>query len=229
MSAASSESLAITIADAVVHPSRSKLERRKDAGRKPAEILAFTGVGPGFRIGEVCAGAGYFTLLFSLVVGATGRVFAHNTPGSVVRRKGNPTEKVVAKHGLENVTPIVAEMDAIDFPSGLDLVFSANTYHDAVWTGADRAQMNRRLYDSLKPGGHFVLIDHDSLPGVGTSHAKLYHRIERSAAIEEVTAAGFRLADESDVLQFTDDPLDVDVHQPAVHFKTRRFVLKFEK
>ena len=60
------------IAKATASPARSD-DAKKDAVRKGPEILAFSEVKPGQKIGDLIPGGGYFTRLFSLTVGASGK------------------------------------------------------------------------------------------------------------------------------------------------------------
>jgi len=52
----------------------------------------------------------------------------------------------------------------------------------------DRAEMNRKLYPALKPGGTLVIADHSARAGDGVSVGKTFHRIEESALRREVEA-----------------------------------------
>src|SRR2546430_15886902 len=61
---------------AIADPSRPADDRKLDADRKPAEILAFAGIKPGEAIGELLPGGGYYTRLLSDIVGQKGRVYA---------------------------------------------------------------------------------------------------------------------------------------------------------
>src|ERR1700675_2569579 len=64
------------IAAAVADSSRPEADKVRDANRKPAETLAFTGVKPGAQIAELLPGGGYFTRIFSKAVGSSGHVYA---------------------------------------------------------------------------------------------------------------------------------------------------------
>src|SRR4051794_2758556 len=68
------------IAAAVADPARPQADRERDADRKPAECIAFAGLKPGQRIADLLPGGGYFTRIFSGVVGPKGQVFAVATP-----------------------------------------------------------------------------------------------------------------------------------------------------
>lgn len=214
---------------AVASPRRPERDTARDGGRKPAEILAFFGVKPGDRVAELNAGWGYMVGLLAEIVGPSGKVYSHSTEASNKRWNGNPVEKRIAKTGLTNVDLVLGTMDAPNLPSGLDAVFMVMNYHDAVWSGADRPAMVKAVFDALKPGGIFAVIDHHARPGRGTEDCHAIHRIEKKVVVDEVTAAGFKLEAESDVLENPEDPCTGQVHAKDIRDKTHRFVLKFCK
>jgi hypothetical protein len=90
----------------------------------------------------------------------------------------------------------------------LDLITFLFFYHDTTYMPVDRAEMNRKLYAALKPGGMLVIADHSAKPGDGTSVGKSLHRIEESALRREVEAAGFKLVAEGDVWRLPEDARD---------------------
>ena len=71
---AAAPSSAVTAA--VANPARPEADRARDADRKPAEVIAFAGIGPGAKVSEISPGGGYFTRLFSKTVGEKGVVYA---------------------------------------------------------------------------------------------------------------------------------------------------------
>jgi predicted methyltransferase len=109
----------------------------------------------------------------------------------------------------------------------LDLVTLMFNYHDLGYMGVDRAAMNRAIFQSLKPGGFYVIADHAGRPGTGISEAGTLHRIEESFLRAEVEAAGFRLAAEGDFLRNPNDPRDQNTPNPPQ--PKDEFVLKFVK
>lgn len=206
-------------------------DRARDAVRRLPQLLAFFGVQTGQHVADLMSSRGYFAGALAEVVGDSGVVYAHNSPKLLARYKGSsPITKRIADGGLTNVHEVVSELEALPFqPASLDRVFSFMFYHDTVWVGTDRAAMNRSVFAALKPGGIFGVVDHHATPGAGTSVAETHHRIERSVVVDEVTAAGFRLSDESLVLENPDDPLDVLVFDKTVRDRTHKFALAFRK
>jgi len=62
----------------------------------------------------------------------------------------------------------------------------------------DRLDYFQRVQGALKPGGRIAVIDWHKRPtpeGPG-----LEHRLARERVVEEMTAAGYRLVEESDIL-----------------------------
>jgi predicted methyltransferase len=190
---------------AIAHPARTDDDRKGDAKRKPAEFLAFAKVRPGMKVLDVSAGAGATSALLAAAVGPGGGVWAQTD-------KASP--KLDARLGaapMANLHPVVAPFDN-PIPAsvtGFDLVTINMSYHDIVNTPTDRAAMNKRLYEALKPGGTVVIIDNAAKAGSGLSATKTLHRIEDAAVIAEMTQAGFALDGRSDYLHVADDPREL--------------------
>ena len=130
---------------------------------------------------------------------------------------------------MARVVHLVREFDDPVPPDvrNLDLVTFNFVYHDTVWLGADRAKMNRVVYESLKPGGVYIVADHSARPGSGIDAAKTLHRLDENVVRAEVQAAGFRLMDEALFLRNPDDPRTASVFKPQM--PNDEFVLKFVK
>ena len=68
------------VAAAVADSARPAADTQRDPDRKPAAMLEFAGVKPGQSVADLIPGSGYFTRLFSVAVGPTGKVYAVATP-----------------------------------------------------------------------------------------------------------------------------------------------------
>lgn len=214
----------------IVHsPDRNDADRAIDQRRKPEKLLEFYGVRPGMRVLDLSAGRGYNTELLARVVGASGRVYAQNSPTVMSGATQTAMEARLKGPALGNVVHVVREFE--DPVPGdvrnLDLVTFNFNYHDTVHLGTDRARMNRAVFEALKPGGIYIVADHSSLPGAGATVTKTLHRIEESVVRKEVEAAGFRLIESGDFLKNPADPRNVPVFKNPV--PNDEFVLKFVK
>ena len=95
--------------------------------------------------------------------------------------------------------------------------------------GATAAGFNRTVYERLKPGGSYVIVDHAAAAGAGTSAAQSLHRIEPASVREEVEEAGFLLEAECTILANKTDPHSVRVFDPSIKCATDRFAYRFAK
>ena len=212
----------------VEDPDRSDADRQTDKRRDPVALLKFTGVRLGMKVLDMGAGGGYSTELMTRAVGPGGIVYGQN-PADV-----NPRAK--ERFALRMAAPAMKRAVALEqpfddpLPAGVgdfDLITFFFYYHDTTYMAVDRAQMNRKLYEALKPGGMLVIADHSAKPGEGTSVGKTLHRIEESVLRREVEAAGFKLVEEADFLRHPEDTRDFSVNRPTG--PVDEFVLKFQK
>src|SRR3954469_4522054 len=183
-------------------PVRTERDRSMDATRRPAELLAFAQVRPGMHVLDMVAGAGYTSQILALAVGPSGKVWAQTPkPGAALteRMAAHPQANlVVATRPFEDPVPPEA--------GPLDLVTLILNYHDISYLPIDRDAMNRKVFAALKPGGHYVIVDHSALPGTGITAGKTLHRIDEAFLIEEVRRAGFALDAEGAFMRNAADP-----------------------
>ena len=229
--AKSPDAISAAIADA----SRPETDKQRDANRKPAETLAFVGVKPGDRVAELLPGGGYFTRIFSKIVGASGHVYAlvpapspnapPDAPDFAARVKA-----IAADPNYSNVSVVVEPFAQLKAPEAVDLVWTSQNYHDFHnFPGLDLAVFNQLVFDALKPGGTYLVLDHAAEPGSGVRDTATLHRIDAETVKKEVLAAGFVFVGASDLLHQVDDPHAVKVFDPSVRGKTDQFILKFRK
>jgi len=226
-----SESPSDAIARAVADPSRPADDRALDAARKPAELLAYARVHPGEQVAEYLPGGGYFTRLLSSVVGPKGHVYALETT-TWGQKNIDATRAVLSEPGRGNVTLDLAPLGSFHLAAKVDLFWTSLNYHDLhvpKYAKVDMAAFNHQVFDSLKPGGIYLIIDHAAAPGTAATTSPTLHRIEKSTVVSEVTAAGFRLVGESDLLAHPADDHSKVVFDPSVRWKTDQFILKFQK
>ena len=223
------------LANAVVNaPDRSPEDRALDAGRKPAELLSFLGVQPGWRIADLGAGGGYTTELLKRAVGSEGAVYGQNSKALLDMFAEKPWSARLEKPVMKGVVRLDRDFDN-PFRKDmrpLDAVTMVLLYHDTVWLGVDRDEMNKAVFAALKPGGVFVIVDHSARPGDGIKMASTLHRIEEDVVKSEILAAGFVLDGEADFLRNKDDTR-VWNDSPRAAGERRgtsdRFVLRFKK
>jgi predicted methyltransferase len=213
----------------IAAPDRSDADRQTDQRRQPAKMLAFTGARPGMKVLDMGAGAGYSTELLARAVGTGGSGVYAQESAAVMERVKDKFDLRARNPAMKNVVHLVRNYDDPIPPDvgGLDLITFFFAYHDTTYMPVDRAEMNRKLFAALKPGGFLVIADHSARAGDGTAVGKTLHRIEESTLRHEIEAAGFKLAAEADFLRHPEDPRDAAVFRPQV--PVDEFVLKYQK
>jgi predicted methyltransferase len=182
---------------AVQSPERTAEMTVRDYYRKPAEILTLAGVKEGDRIVEIAGFGQYFTTLLVAAVGPSGRVDTYDLPYTE-RFAGEASRKFDAAHA--NATYTQENYNTAAFPQNLDAVYNVLYYHDLQPNGIDTAALNRKILAALKPGGIYLVIDHKAEDGSGWRDAGTIHRMGVDTIKQEVVAAGFELALDSNLL-----------------------------
>jgi predicted methyltransferase len=217
------------ISAAVADSARPADDKQRDADRKPAETLAFAGVKPGETVVEIAPGRGYYTRLLSAVVGPKGKLYVVTSPPKP-DAPPPPVQAIAADPHYGNVTVIMQRVADVKLPEGVDLVWTSQNYHDFHnIPDVDVATINRGVFTALKSGGTYFVLDHAAEAGSGPRDTNTLHRIDEETVKKEVTAAGFKLAGDSDILRNKSDPHTAKVFDPEIRGHTDQFLLKFKK
>jgi predicted methyltransferase len=220
-------------ASVAADPARAK-DVELDARRKGPQIVAFAEVKPGQKVLDLIPGSGYFTRLFSLSVGPTGKIYAvWPQHYDKVSQPDSPTmRKLAAQAPFTNVVVLVQPTNSLSAPEPLDLVFTSQNYHDyplKFMGPSDPAILNKAVFAALKPGGLYIIVDHSAAAGSGMRDPEKLHRIDVEAVKAQVQAAGFRFEGESDLLRNPQDTRTTEVFDPSIRGHTDQFILKFRK
>lgn len=224
---------AIPTAQAMSDPRRPAEDVALDAQRQGAAILDFAGIQPGWKVADIMQGAGYFTRLFVAKVGETGKVYAWS-PDPFLKFKpalyGDSLDVLQKQYPTQIVT-MRSAFDDLAFPEKLDLIFTSQNYHDLhmnVFPAGLAAEMNTKVFDSLKPGGIYLVVDHVANPDTANAPDTV-HRIDPAVLRREIEAAGFKYDGESPALRKPTDDHTLMVMNPAIRGKTDQIIYKFRK
>lgn len=232
MASAASAAPPANVAAALADPARPAEDVARDAARKPGDLLALMNVKPGAKVADFVIGGGYFTRILSAAVGPTGHVYAYQ-PAEFIAFQASYGENLKKVAGAyNNVTPLDASFQALDLPDGLDAIITVQNYHDLYlkpFPAGTAAKVDAELFKSLKPGGVFLVVDHQAVAGSGTSAADSLHRIDPEAVKKDLAAAGFKLESESKLLANPADPHTASVFDASIRGKTDQFILVFRK
>jgi predicted methyltransferase len=220
---------------ALSDPRRPAEQIKLDATRKPAVAITFAKVRPGDRVADFMPGSAYFTRILSDVVGPTGWVYAFipseqiaNCPPDEVAG----TQAIARDPSYANVTVLTSTLDNFRAPEKLDLIWTAQNYHDlhdSFLGPADVAKLNEAFFNALKPDGILLVIDHVAESGSGLRDTETLHRIDPDRMRREIEAAGFILEAQSDALRNPSDDHKRSVFDPTVRGRTDQVVFRFRK
>ena len=221
---------------AVNHPNRRAADHDRDAGRKPAEVLAFFGIEPGMAVLDMFSGGGYYSELLSYVVGPDGRVVSHSN-AAYLNFVGDEFNERHAEGRLANVEILMAENNELELRAeAFDAIMLILSYHDIFyadpdngWPKIDGPKLLAELYQSMKPGAILGVVDHYAEAGSPRETGNSVHRIDPGIVITELEIAGFVLDGKSQILRNMDDDYSKIVFDPELRGKTDRFVLRFRK
>lgn len=204
---------------------------------KLSQLIRFTRVDVGSTVIDIYPGDGDWTRLFSDIVRPKGRVFSF-VPAEVAGFKNDPVgqiRKLAAEPDHGNVEAVSADLVAFpEVTQPADVLWLHLFYHDLHTAliqanGATAADFNRAVYERLKPGGCYVIVDHAAATGAGTSDAQSLHRIDPASVRDEVEAARFVLDAESTMLTNANDAHSMKAFDPSIKGETDRFAYRFVK
>jgi ubiquinone/menaquinone biosynthesis C-methylase UbiE/intracellular sulfur oxidation DsrE/DsrF family protein len=153
------------------------------------KLVAACGLKPGMVVADVGAGTGLHTRLFAKAVGDDGQVYAVDISAKFLEH----IQKTSREAKLKNVTPVLCNEDAVDLPKGsVDVAFVCDTYHHFEFPERTLASLRR----AIKPGGKLVIVDFKRVEGVSSAWTLSHVRAGQEVVEKEITAAGFKKADE---------------------------------
>jgi predicted methyltransferase len=217
---------------AVADKGRPEADTKRDADRKPAEMLEFAGVKPGQTVADFIPGGGYFTRIFAKTVGPKGKVFAVTNPPPPNAATPPAIMGIAADPQYGNITIVPIEAGKFKTPQQVDVFWTSQNYHDLYLTrfNLDVPAVTKAIYDSVKPGGVFIVLDHAAAPGADVvPTANTLHRIDPASVRKTVEAAGFKFDGESKVLANAADDHTKNVFDPSIRGHTDQFIYKFRK
>ena len=226
---AQAQKVSAAVTKALADPARAD-QQGDDARRKAADVVAFSGLKPGNVVVDYLPGAGYWTRIFTGVVGAKGHVYAiWPAAGAKYAEKALPA---LQARGFANVTAEVQATNLPTSPQPVDVFWTAQNYHDIPNNGAGEPALrafDAAVFRMLKRGGTYIVIDHADAAGTGMSGTETRHRIDPAAVKAQVQAAGFKFVGESTELRNPADDHSKVVFDPEIRGKTDQFVYKFRK
>ena len=219
------------IVAAVADKGRPEADTKRDADRKPAEMLEFAGVKPGSKVADFIPGGGYFTRIFAKAVGPKGKVFAVTNPPPANAATPPAIFGIAADPQYGNIAVVQTGIANFAVPEQVDVFWTAQNYHDlfARARNIDVSKVDKLIFDAIKAGGVFIVLDHAAAPGTPIDPDDKLHRIDPAHVKAQLISSGFKFEGESTVLRNPNDDHTKGVFDPAIRGKTDQFIYKFRK
>jgi predicted methyltransferase len=228
-----SGAISAVVQKAIEDPAR-QADKSDDARRQVTAVMMFAEVKPGQSVLELVPGSGYWTRMFSAIVGPQGHVYTV-WPTEMEKYSAKSFanwQKLAATPHYANISLLQQPGAQLSVPAPVDLVFTAQNYHDyhdSFMGPVDMASFDKQVYDALKPGGLFVVIDHVAAAGSGLAATDTLHRIDPATVRKEVEAAGFVFDGENNALRNPADAHDAKVFDKSIRGHTDQFIYRFRK
>jgi len=212
--------------NAINHPDRPSSDRKQDKSRKPLQILPFAKIVPGAKVLEIGAGGGYTTELVSRVIGDKGHIYAETLSPKRISKSRLNNVTALRRHKLYQLPNVLAENSIMASDIDVAIIFFA--LHDIMMNSRiDSDDFLSNIYNSLKPGGYFIVLDNAGEPDSGLSMTRELHRIGENYVKEKIISVGFKFDASTDILRNPDD--DVSTSWRAIRGKQDRFAFRFVK
>ena len=218
---------------ALAAESRPEADVERDRNRKPLETLKFFGLEDDMTVLELIPGGGWYTRVLAPVLADNGKLY-------VALGTGRVSDSVLTEPGFEKVEVIETDanirrpdgsryyaLDDFEFGiSGVDMVLTFRNVHN--FDAESRGRMNRAVFDVLKPGGLYGVVDHTKRH-MEPENPENRRRIDPVLVIKEMLDVGFEFVGYSDLHYRADDELRYEVGRRTVTGNTDRFTFLFRK
>ncbi|MCG2635318.1 MAG: methyltransferase [Gammaproteobacteria bacterium] len=214
---------AALIREAMAGEHRDLSNRERDGYRHPLETLQFFGWQPEMQLVEVWPGSGWYSELLAPITRPRGRYHAagfdtlsETAPAYRARIQKAWLAKLVARPEVYDHTVVTTLgtplAGAITPPGSQDMVLTFRNVHN--WLKAGSApEMFAAFASALKPGGILGVVEHRANPGTSLELMKQSGYVTEAEVIRLAEAAGFELADRSEI---NANPADSKAHPDGV-------------
>lgn len=225
--------IAEKVEGALAAESRPEADRARDDNRKPLETLQFFGLEDDMRVLELLPGGGWYTRILAPVLAEEGKLYVAIGTSTV-------SDNLLTEPGFDDVEVVETAsnlrredgarfytLDEFDFDvDDIDMALTFRNVHN--FDKAARDRMNRAVFDALKSGGLYGVVDHTRRHMEGETPENR-RRIDPVLVIKEMLDIGFEFIDYSELHYRADDELEYEVGRRSVSGNTDRFTFLFRK
>ena len=145
---------------------------------------------PGMHVADIGAGTGLFITVFADQVGRKGCVYAVEISVPFLKRLRDVSED------RKQIIPVLCDQDSVRLPyRSVDVAFTCDVYHHFEYP----QKTLKSILFALKPGGEFIVVDFEKIPGVTPEWIMKHVRADKQTVKKEVLQAGFEFVKEKKV------------------------------
>ena len=209
---------------------RTPEETVRDANRKPLPTLKFFGLTDDMHVLELVPGGGWYTKILAPVLAESGHLalaMRAERVAALAEEAGWDVELIETGDFGPAEASGLYRAEGLDFGAArFDLALTFRNLHS--FDEGVRTAMNAAVFQALKPGGHYGVVDH-TRRHMQADTDENRRRFDPVLAIREIEAAGFEFVDYSDLHYRPDDELRYEVGRRTVTGNTDRFTLLFRR
>lgn len=186
---------------AIMAPNRTPANVARDAHRHPLETLQFFGVKPSDTIVEIYPGGGWYSeILAPFTKSGGGTLYLAGPWARLARLQAWPAQDEAA-YGAMKFAEFPAGSANPKVPDGnADVVLTFRNVHNMRMDGTAKAEAAfREMFAMLKPGGVLGVVDHRLNEEADSKLEETSGYMKESSVIALATAAGFTLAERSEI------------------------------
>ncbi|MFP6580975.1 MAG: methyltransferase domain-containing protein [Candidatus Hydrogenedentota bacterium] len=155
-------------------------------------IVKTLGLEPGMAVGDIGAGTGFFSLLFSDEVGKKGKVYAVDIAQNFI----DHIKTISQENKKKNIKGIVCDEHSVKLPkNSIDVAFICDVYHHFEYP----FDSLKSIHAALKPGGTMVIVDFRRIEGRSREWTLDHVRCGIGDVIDEAQQSGFDFVEKIDL------------------------------
>lgn len=213
--------------NAIDNQQRSKEDKARDINRKPFETLNFFGLKDNMTVIELLPGGGWYSKILSQTLKANGHYYAAIGTDRLTKSLPVKTTGTNSEFIKQEGAGYIYQVNNIDLQMrDVDMVLTFRNAHN--FNSATRVTLNKSVFNALKSGGIYGIVDHTKRHMEGASDAT-WRRLDPVLVIQEALQVGFIFEGFSDIHARPEDELKYDTRHDSLVNETDRFTLKFRK
>lgn len=202
---------------------RSDKNKARDAFRNPQQTLAFLGLEKDMTVVELWPGRGWYFEILAPLLKDEGKLYAAHFPSDTNIEYFNKNLPIFKQKVADN--SLYSKAEITEFQPGVkhdiapkgsaDMVLTFRNLHNWYMydeNGSFKKSM-QAVYDTLKPGGIFGVVDHQLPEDLDQEKEKKSGYIKKSITIDVLKSVGFELVADSSINK---NPKDTAQHPSGV-------------